>query len=131
MPSSARRTGTDRTTYRNRPNNVQQQHQVSVFYTGVRLDPAKTVAQVALPNISAPNSADPAVHIFAMNIGSTPVDLSAAFDNVGVTDDTNTAPGNLDGAGSSLSAQALTAAGVTPGAAITTTAAVPGAPTSV
>jgi hypothetical protein len=119
------------TTYRNRPNNVQQQHQVSLFYSGVRLDPTKTVAQVVLPNVSAPNSADPSVHIFAMNIGSTSVDLSSAFDNVGVTDDTTTAPGNFDGAGSSLSAQALAAAGVTAGALITTATAVPGAPTSV
>lgn len=44
--------------------------------------------------------------------------LSALFDNVGITDDTNTGPGDLDGAGSSLSAQALTAAGVTPGSTV-------------
>jgi hypothetical protein len=44
--------------------------------------------------------------------------LAAAFNNVGVTDDTNTATGNLDGAGSSLSAQSLATAGVSPGTMI-------------
>jgi hypothetical protein len=45
--------------------------------------------------------------------------LAAAFDNVGITEDTNTTIGNIDGAGSSLSAQALAAAGATPGATVT------------
>ena len=45
--------------------------------------------------------------------------LSAAFDNPGISDDTNTTAGNLDGGGFSYSAQALAAAGLTPGAAIT------------
>jgi hypothetical protein len=44
--------------------------------------------------------------------------LAALFDNVGVTDDTNTGVGDIDGAGSSLSAQAPAGAGVTPGATI-------------
>ena len=44
--------------------------------------------------------------------------LAAAFDNVGITDDANTTVGNLDGAGSSFSAQALAALGATPGATI-------------
>jgi hypothetical protein len=119
------------TTYRNRQNNVQQQHQVNVFYSGVKLDPARTVAQVVLPNLGAPGTADPAVHIFAMNIGATSIDLSAAFNNVGITDDTATASGNIDGSGSSLSAQALAAVGVTAGATIATTSVVPATPTSV
>jgi beta-glucosidase len=44
--------------------------------------------------------------------------LAAAFDNVAITDDTNTAPGNLDGGGASLSAQALAngTPSLTPGA---------------
>jgi hypothetical protein len=45
--------------------------------------------------------------------------LAAAFDNVGITDDDDTTIGNLDGAGSSFSAQALAADGVTPGASVT------------
>ena len=44
--------------------------------------------------------------------------LSAAFDNVGITDDANPIAGNIDGAGSSFSAQALAAVGATPGATI-------------
>jgi hypothetical protein len=117
--------------YRNRPGNVQQTHQTTVFYLNVPLDPTKTVTGIVLPNIGAVASATPALHVFAMNIGSTPVDLSAAFDNVGVTDDTATAAGNLDGSGSSFSAQALAASGVTPGATVTTQSSAPGAPASV
>jgi beta-glucosidase len=45
--------------------------------------------------------------------------LDAAFDNVGVTNDTDTTVGDIDGAGSSFSAQALDALGATPGATIT------------
>ncbi|WP_218006745.1 NPCBM/NEW2 domain-containing protein [Microtetraspora fusca] len=41
--------------------------------------------------------------------------LAAAFDNVGISDDANTGAGNLDGGGSSFSAQKLAAIGVTPG----------------
>lgn len=44
--------------------------------------------------------------------------VSALFDNVGVTDDSDTSGGNIDGAGSSLSAQALAAQGVTPGSTV-------------
>jgi beta-glucosidase len=44
--------------------------------------------------------------------------LAAAFDTVGVTDDTNPAPGNLDGSGYSYSAQALATVGVTAGGAV-------------
>ncbi|MBV9855104.1 MAG: glycoside hydrolase family 3 C-terminal domain-containing protein [Streptosporangiaceae bacterium] len=45
--------------------------------------------------------------------------LSAAFGNPGISDDSNTAAGNLDGGGFSYSAQALAAAGLTPGATVT------------
>jgi len=45
--------------------------------------------------------------------------LAAAYNDRGTSDDTSTAAGNLDGAGYSLSAQALAAAGVTPGSAVT------------
>jgi hypothetical protein len=45
--------------------------------------------------------------------------LAAAFDNVGITADGDTAPGDIDGSGYSLSAQALAAAGYPPGSAIT------------
>jgi hypothetical protein len=45
--------------------------------------------------------------------------LSSAFGNSGISDDSNTSQGNLDGGGASYSAQALAAAGLTPGAQIT------------
>jgi hypothetical protein len=44
--------------------------------------------------------------------------FEATFDNPSITDDTNTAPGNLDGEGASLSAQALAAVGFTPGGTV-------------
>jgi beta-glucosidase-like glycosyl hydrolase len=45
--------------------------------------------------------------------------LADGFNNVSITDDTNRAPGNIDGGGNSLSAQALAAVGATPGATLT------------
>lgn len=117
--------------YRNRPGNVQQTRQINVFYDGIPLDPTKTVADVVLPNLGGPTSGSPGLHVFAMTVGNTPVDLSAAYDNVGITDDTNTAAGNIDGSGSSMSAQALAAAGVPAGATVTSTTSLPGAPTAV
>jgi len=45
--------------------------------------------------------------------------FAATLTNVGTTDDANTGAGDIDGSGSSLSAQALAAAGVTPGGTVT------------
>lgn len=45
-------------------------------------------------------------------------DLASAFNNVGITDNADTAPGNFDGTGDSFSAQELAAVGATPGATI-------------
>jgi beta-glucosidase len=44
--------------------------------------------------------------------------LSAAFDNAGITDDFDPAPGNLDGGGLSYSEQTLESDGLTPGATV-------------
>jgi alpha-galactosidase-like protein len=44
--------------------------------------------------------------------------LAAAYNNVGVTDESNPAPGNFDGDGNSFSAQKLADVGVTPGASL-------------
>ena len=44
--------------------------------------------------------------------------LASFFDNAGISDDADPAAGNLDGASSSFSAQALAAAQLTPGAAV-------------
>ncbi|ROS78661.1 glycoside hydrolase family 3 C-terminal domain-containing protein [Cellulomonas sp. PhB143] len=45
-------------------------------------------------------------------------DLAAAYDTVGVSDDSDETAGNLDGSGYSYSAQALASVGVSPGAAV-------------
>jgi Glycosyl hydrolase family 76 len=52
-------------------------------------------------------------------IVARPGDLAPFFNNVGISDDTNQTVANLDGHGFSYSEQALTAAGLAPGAAIT------------
>jgi len=50
--------------------------------------------------------------------GTAYTDLAEAYNNVGVTDESNPGPGNFDGGGNSFSAQALEAAGVVPGSTI-------------
>ena len=45
-------------------------------------------------------------------------DLAAAYNNVGVTDESNPTPGNFDGDGNSFSAQKLADVGVTPGGSV-------------
>jgi hypothetical protein len=52
-------------------------------------------------------------------IVARPGDLAPFFNNAGISDDTNQAAGDLDGLGFSYSEQALTAAGLTPGASVT------------
>jgi hypothetical protein len=52
-------------------------------------------------------------------IVARPGDLTPFFNNAGISDDTNQAAGNFDGLGYSYSEQALTGAGLSPGAAIT------------
>lgn len=64
-----------------------------------------------------PHSADSTQAQIAASVAYPSV--AAAFDNVGITSDSDTGPGDLDGSGYSLSAQALTAAGYPPGTAIT------------
>ena len=45
-------------------------------------------------------------------------DLASAFDNVGVTSESDTAPGDFDGDGNSFSAEKLAEQGVTPGGTV-------------
>lgn len=52
-------------------------------------------------------------------IVARPGDLGPFFNNTGISDDADQAAGNLDGLGFSYSEQALTAAGLAPGAAVT------------
>jgi hypothetical protein len=49
----------------------------------------------------------------------TPGDITPYFDNIGVSDDASPGSGNIDGDNNSYSYEALSAAGITPGATIT------------
>jgi hypothetical protein len=76
-----------------------------------------------LPYVAVTGSpATVAKHLGPVSIGTDPTvtypSLAATFNNVGTTSDTNTNPGNWDGGGASFSAQALAAAGATPGGTI-------------
>ena len=91
-------------------------HPVSVYFASVPLDKGKTVASVTLPTLAAAGG-NTAMHIFAMATGSgTPTagapypSVSAAFDNVGISDNSDPAAADFDGTGDSFSAQALAAA---------------------
>jgi beta-glucosidase-like glycosyl hydrolase len=79
--------------------------------SGAAAGPYAVSAQATL------NGSGPYTDSGTMNIAYA--SLSAAFNNVGITDDASTAAGNLDGGGTSYSSQALAAsAGITPGATI-------------
>jgi len=95
-------------------------HPVSVYFASVPLDKGKQVASVTLPILNGAGGTT-AMHIFAMATGTgTPTtgapysSLAAAYDNVGITDNSNPALGNFDGTGDSFSAQALAAGTPTP-----------------
>jgi hypothetical protein len=94
-------------------------HPVSVYFASVPLEQGRQVASVTLPTLGGGGTT--AMHIFAMAMGTgTPTvgapysSLAAAYDNVGITDNSNPAPGNFDGTGDSFSAQALAAGTPTP-----------------
>jgi beta-glucosidase len=99
---------------------TQTDHPVSIYFGSVPLQPGKRVSSVTLPILSNAGGTT-AMHIFSMAIGTgTPTSgapyssLAAAYDNVGITDNANPAPGNFDGTGESYSAQALAAGTPTP-----------------
>ena len=98
-----------------------QVHQVSLFTASVQLTAGKSVASVTLPDISATAVATAALHVFATAFAPSagPSGLSAAFDNVGISDNAATGSANIDGTGHSFSAQDLAADGWVPGAALT------------
>jgi hypothetical protein len=65
------------------------------------------------PNVAGLQAIASAVDLSLFNTAAAqPTSLEASFNNVGVTQDTNTAPGNIDGGHASLSAGALAAAGL-------------------
>jgi beta-glucosidase len=95
-------------------------HPVSVYFDSVPLQPGKQVASVTLPLLSGAGGTT-AMHIFAMATGTGTAttgapysSLAAAYNNVGITDNSDPAPGNFDGTGDSFSAQALAAGTPTP-----------------
>ena len=101
-------------------NNPLGPHPVSIYFASVPLQPGKQVASVTLPVLNGAGGTT-AMHIFAMATGTgTPTtgapysSLAAAYNNVGITDNSNPAPGNFDGTGDSFSAQALAAGTPTP-----------------
>jgi hypothetical protein len=103
---------------------------VAVYSWPVPLDPAKTVASITLPTITPATSDNGELesHVFAaaFSSGSATVpfsSLSAADNNVGIADSSAPATANYDGGGYSFSAQALTAAGLAPGASVPVTGA--------
>ncbi len=91
-------------------------HPVSLYFASVPLAKGKTVASVTLPTLSTAGGTT-AMHVFAMAIGSgTPTvgapysSVAAAYDNVGISDNSDPAAADFDGTGDSFSAQALAAA---------------------
>jgi hypothetical protein len=103
--------------YLNIQGNSSYTHTTDVFSEEISINPDKTVASITLPDIGTLASGTPALHIFALTVGSP--NLAAAFDNIGITSDLSTNVGNYDGNGSSFSETALTNAGASPGATIT------------
>jgi beta-glucosidase len=90
-------------------------HPVSVYFASLPLENGKTVSSVTLPILSNATG-NVAMHIFAMAIGNgTPTmgapysSLAAAYDNAGISDDSNPSAANFDGTGDSYSKQALEA----------------------
>jgi NPCBM-associated, NEW3 domain of alpha-galactosidase len=96
-------------------NNSIGPHPVSVYFASVPLRPGKQVTSVTLPTVAGAGGTT-AMHIFAMAIGTgTPTtgapysSLAAAYDNAGISDNSNPGAADFDGTGESYSAQALAA----------------------
>ena len=93
---------------------------MSVYFGSVPLQQGKQVASVTLPILSNAGGTT-AMHIFAMATGTgTPTggapysSLAAAYNNAGISDNSNPAAADFDGTGDSFSAQALAAGTPTP-----------------
>jgi hypothetical protein len=104
-------------------------HPVSLYFASVPLQQGKQVASVTLPILRNAGGTT-AMHIFAMATGTgTPTtgaplaSLAAAYDNAGISDNSNPGAADFDGTGDSFSAQAL--------AAGTPTALTPGGPATI
>jgi beta-galactosidase len=106
--------------------------QAPVTVTGVRSGRAVTATwQVRLPADANPGQAPVQVEAVytsggqrgvtyqTIDVLSVYTTLAAAFNNTGISDDSDISAADFDGAGNSYSAQALAAAGLAPGAVIT------------
>src|SRR5215472_7871883 len=89
-------------------------HPVSVYFASVPLQQGKQVTSVTLPTLSGGGTT--AMHIFSMAIGNgTPTtgapyaSIADAYDNAGISDNSNPAAADFDGTGDSFSAEALAA----------------------
>lgn len=106
--------------YTNAPGNTKQNTPAGVWYAGVTLLPGRTPVSVELPGANASTAnGTPRLHVFAMAIGTAAPELTDTFSNVSVTQDTATGYGDMDGWGSSMSAQALAVSGAKPGSTVT------------
>jgi beta-galactosidase len=107
--------------YYNTASGTRQSTASYVYAATVPVDPSRRVIAVTLPNRSdTVNTLVNAAHIFAVTTG-TPVgypSLAAAFNNTGISDDSDVTAADFDGVGNSYSLQALAAAGLTPGATV-------------
>jgi beta-glucosidase len=95
-------------------------HPVSVYFASVPLKPGKQVSSVTLPTLSDAGGTT-AMHVFAMAIGTGTAttgapysSLAAAYDNAGISDNSDPGAANFDGTGESYSAEALAAGTPTP-----------------
>jgi hypothetical protein len=107
--------------YHNAATGTKQPTATYVYAVTAAVDPSRRVIAVTLPNRSAAvNTLVNAAHIFAVTTG-TPAgypSLAAAFNNTGISDDSDVTAADFDGVGNSYSLQALAAAGLTPGATV-------------
>jgi len=104
------------------PNKIDAGRSASVDFqvTSTTPAPGKTISTLTA-NISY-RSQDSTVHLSGelTDVSNVPFpNLAAAFNNVGITSESNPTPGNFDGTGNSFSAEKLAAQGATPGATIT------------
>jgi hypothetical protein len=95
-------------------------HDVSIYGEVYPIPADKTIADLTLPNVGNMNL----FSVSTANPGPNPtapqgVSFASAADTIALSDDSNPAVGNFDGAGNSFSAQKLAALGITPGGPVT------------
>ena len=107
--------------YYNTASGTKQSTANYVYAATVPVDPSRRVIAVTIPNrTDTLSTLVSSAHIFAVTTG-TPVEypsLAAAFNNKGISDDSDVTAADFDGVGNSYSLQALAAAGLTPGATV-------------